>query len=242
MNIHWLEQVEADVPMENQWLGPAETACLERLRFPKRRADWRLGRWTAKQAVIAYLGLPAGPGALANIEIRAADSGAPEVFLSDQPAPVAISLSHRAGLALCALAPRETTIGCDLETVESRSDAFVDDYFTPDEKTLVARAETQDRPQLVTLLWSAKESTLKALRTGLRLDTTSVSVNLGQFESAGTISDYPFPLQKQLRSRGTNAEEWRPLHARYGGEQVFSGWWRVENQVVRTIVSAIAPS
>ena len=75
------------------------------MRFAKRQADWRLGRWTAKNAVAAYLNLPSDPQALTDIEIRPAPSGAPEVFIADQPARVTISLSHRAGVAACAVTP-----------------------------------------------------------------------------------------------------------------------------------------
>ena len=132
MTIHWLEQTESDLPAENQWLTANEILRLNALRIPKRRADWRLGRWTAKHAVAACLNLPDEPSALADIEIRAASSGAPEVFLQDRQAEIAISLSHSSGTALCTLAPPEISFGCDLETVEPRSDAFVADYFTDD--------------------------------------------------------------------------------------------------------------
>src|SRR5208283_2826825 len=97
MDVYWLEQTEADVPAENQWLSAGEMLCLAGLRFAKRRTDWRLGRWTAKRALAAHLNLPADLSALANIEIQAATSGAPEVYLLNQPASVTISLSHRAG-------------------------------------------------------------------------------------------------------------------------------------------------
>jgi phosphopantetheinyl transferase (holo-ACP synthase) len=73
------------------------------LGIPKRRADWRLGRWTAKHAVAACLNLPDEPSTFADIEIRAASSGAPEVFLQDRQAEIAISLSHSSGTALCTL-------------------------------------------------------------------------------------------------------------------------------------------
>src|ERR1700726_3327008 len=141
------------------------------MRIPKRRADWRLGRWTAKHAVTACLNLPTEPFTFADIQIRAASSGAPEVLLHDEPAEIAISLSHRSGTALCTLAPPGVTFGCDLETVEPRSDGFIADYFTDDERNLIARSSRQERPLLLALLWSAKESALKALRVGLRFDT-----------------------------------------------------------------------
>ncbi len=39
---------------------------------------------------------------------------------------------------------------------------------------LVAQASAAEQPALVTAIWSAKEAILKALRTGLRLDTRTI--------------------------------------------------------------------
>ena len=174
MNVYWLEQIQGDVPPGDDWLSASEVACQHALRFAKRRADWTLGRWTAKCAVAAYLNLPAQPLVLAKIEIHPTASGAPEAFVDERPAAVTISLSHRDGRAICAVAQLGVELGCDLEVIEPRSEAFLSDYFTAGEQALVARAPTADQTRLVTLLWSAKESTLKALKTGLRLDTRSV--------------------------------------------------------------------
>ena len=220
MNIHWLEQTEADIPAENQWLNANEILRLNALRIPKRRADWRLGRWTAKQVVAGCLNLPTEPSSLANIEIRAATSGAPEVLLHDEPAEITISLSHRSGTALCTLAPPEINFGCDLETVEPRSDAFVADYFTVDERNLIARSSKQERPLLLALLWSAKESALKALRVGLRFDTRCMSVS--------PVDDW--------HPTG-NPDAWNSLSVRYSAGRVFHGWWRLQDHLVRTVVS-----
>jgi 4'-phosphopantetheinyl transferase len=218
VSISWLEQTELEVPADNQWLSANEISRLTAMRIPKRRADWRLGRWTAKQAVAACLNLRADLPALANVEIRAALSGAPEVFLHDQPADIAISLTHRAGTALCAVAPPSLTFGCDLELVEPRSDAFIDDYFTVDEKALIHHTSIEKRPLLLALLWSGKESALKALRVGLRLDTTCMRVTPDGW----------------LEGRGP---EWRPLQVHYSAGQMFGGWWRVQNNLLRTVVS-----
>src|SRR5579864_1651730 len=177
MNVYWLEQSEADVPAENNWLSANEAACLTGLRFAKRRCDWRLGRWTAKLALSICVDVPSTIEVFKKIEIRPAQSGAPEIFFANQPAPVTISLSHRDGIAACAVAISGVDIGCDLESVEPRSDAFVGDYFTIEEQALVARASAVNRPRLLALLWSAKESALKALHEGLRLDTRSVTVS-----------------------------------------------------------------
>jgi len=221
MNVYWLEQTEADVPAENDWLSASEQARLDVLRFPKRRADWRLGRWTAKRALAAYQGFPSDPHVLARIEVRPALSGAPEAFFANRPAPITISLSHRAGIAMCAVARAGVRLGCDLEAVEPRSDAFVADYFTGEEQELVARVSSADRSRILALLWSAKESALKALHEGLRLDTRCVVVNRygGSYDLNG----------------------WSRLHVLYTGQHGFHGWWRHGNGMLRTLVADPTP-
>jgi 4'-phosphopantetheinyl transferase len=208
-------QRAADLPAADDWLSASESATLSSLRIAKRRDDWRLGRWTAKRAVAVHVG---GISAQwSSIEIRAADSGVPEVFIDRQRAPLALSISHSAGRALCSLAPGGIALGCDIEAVAPRSAAFVADYFTVAEREAIKRAPVLEQPVLATLLWSAKESALKALREGLRLDTRSVSVILGGGEPV----------------RG-----WRALSVySTGAAQVFGGWWRTHEGYVLTIVA-----
>jgi 4'-phosphopantetheinyl transferase len=231
MNVYWLEQNVTDVPLHDDWLSPGEKASLNAMRFPKRRADWLLGRWTAKRALSFHLNARGDPQALASIEVRPAASGAPEIFVADQPDRVGISISHRNGNALCAIAPFGAALGCDLELVEPRSDAFVTDYFTREEQALVAQAPPANRPFLVTLLWSAKESALKALHEGLRFDTRSVLVSLPEGVEPPKQGE-----EMQLCSR------WRPLEVHCSEGEVFHGWWRQAGDVLRTLVAAPAPS
>jgi 4'-phosphopantetheinyl transferase len=220
MELCWLEQTESDVPADDHWLSPEESICLHSMRFAKRRNDWRLGRWTAKRALVAHLRLPTDIRALVDVEIHAAESGAPEVFFYSEPADVAISLSHRAGTALCTVGPPVSNFGCDLERIEPRSEAFVGDYFTAAEQTLIERTNLPDRSLLLALLWSAKESSLKALRVGLRLDTRSINVALSDDWSQGT----------------SHPEEWHPLQIQHPPAGSFEGWWRAQHDLVRTIV------
>ena len=134
----------ADVPGRDDGLAPDEAADLAGLRFSKRRAEWRLGRWTAKRALSAQS--PEHAPALTSIAIRAAEDGAPEVFIQGRPAPCTISISHRADRALCMVAGAAVALGCDLEMVEPRSPAFVSDYFAPEERVLVQQAPETARP------------------------------------------------------------------------------------------------
>jgi len=242
MEVYWLEQAELDLPSEDDWLSPGEMARLDTLRFAKRRNDWLLGRWTAKSAVALFLKVPGDPQVLASIEIRPAPSGAPEVFFQNKPAATAISLSHRAGIAACAVTCSSGVLGCDLEIIEPRSDAFLADYFTTAEQSFVAGASVEDRSRLVALLWSAKESALKALRSGLRLDTRSVMV--GPFDALGSHrGDATWCTGDRVGMvRSSNGfDGWRPLQVCYGKSQVFDGWWQNTHGLIRTIVALPPP-
>ena len=167
------------MPASGDWLSPAESARLAGLRFPKRRSEVRLARWAAKQAVARALDLGDDAGTLARVEIRAARTGAPVAFVGEEPAPLAVSMTDRADWAVCVVAPAGLAVGCDLELVEPRSDLFVRDWFTPGEQRLVAGADSGDERHLIAnLVWSAKESALKVLQTGLRRSTRSVEVDV----------------------------------------------------------------
>ena len=223
LDVYWLEQSEADVPKEDDWLNASEAARVKSMRFTKRRADWRLGRWTAKRALALSLNMPRHPKALAGIEIRPAQSGAPEVFFTSQPVAVTVSISHRGGSAVCAVALSAAALGCDLEVVEPRSEAFMADYFTAEEQAWVAQGPAADRSRLLALLWSGKESALKALREGLRLDTRCVTVTPVEASCSG------------------DPDGWRPLHVGYGDGQTFHGWWQQTGDRLRTLVAAPPP-
>jgi 4'-phosphopantetheinyl transferase len=238
--VYWLEQTEADVPAKNDWLSENEAARLASLRFAKRRRDWRLGRWTAKLAMAAYQNLPGDCQTLRGVEIRPALSGAPEVFFAGQPAPVTISLSHSDGVAACAVAPSAVALGCDLEIIEPRNESFTADYFTAEEVRLVALARAHDRSRLVTLLWSGKESALKALRVGLRFDTRSVEVSLDDVERCsedGVRREADSVLALELHE----ANCWFPFHVRCSDGQIFHGWWQNTEKLVRSLVAAPEP-
>jgi 4'-phosphopantetheinyl transferase len=105
-------------------------------------------------------------------------------------------------------------VGCDLEVVEPRSTQFVADWFTPLERDVVYRSGEPDL--YANLVWSAKESALKVLRTGLRRDTRSVEVRL--------LAD---------ERDGWNRME---VHSVEGG--AFTGWWRRAGAFVFTYAAS----
>ncbi|NBC15682.1 MAG: 4'-phosphopantetheinyl transferase superfamily protein [Bacteroidetes bacterium] len=221
--LYWLIQTQDDLPPDDDWLAASERAVLETLRFERRRASWRLGRWTAKCALSAFLTPTQGSVPPATLAVLASESGAPVSYLYDDPLPAALSISHRNGLACSAVAPSGVALGCDLEAIEPRTEAFVADYLTPDEQAMVADRPEHDRAFWTNLIWSAKESALKALQTGLRLDTRRVIVQVLP----------PTPA----------TAPWHPLRVQYPDQdRTFEGWYRRFERHVLTVVATPSPT
>ncbi len=214
--VFWMERREPEVPEDDLWLGERELAKLATLRFAKRRNDWRLGRWTAKCALAAHLNRTHTRETLREIEVLAGGDGSPEVWVRGQHGLASISLSHSNRMALCVVGATKSALGCDLELVEPRSEAFVSDYFTSEEQRHIRRSDRSQQPLLANLFWSAKESALKSMRTGLRQDTRTLSVVL---------------LEDCVQSR-----EWHPFLVRSDTAGLFLGWWKEEGAMLRTIV------
>jgi phosphopantetheinyl transferase len=248
MSIFWYKQSSSDVPDVNIWLSERERAYLEGLKFSKRRSDWRLGRWTAKRSVAAILGLPGAVSSLSKIEIFPSRSGAPMVFVGHAPTRFAISLSHRCGKAVCALGPASARIGCDLELVENRDAVFVSDYFAIEEISMLNDAPEEKRALIITLLWSAKESALKALHLGLRLDTRDLGVffsnSLSLERSKFWLDNYPIGLADSEApvQRDLPAALWQPFQVKLRNMPAFIGWWRNPDQFVHTLLVRYQPA
>ncbi len=214
MTIRWLLLSQSALPEGDEWLGPEERKVLRGLRFSKRRAEWKLGRFVAKHAVSSFAGIDD----FNRIQIIGAQDGAPEAWIDGNRADSDISISHRDKLAACVIA-EGGRVGCDLEAVEPRTARFVKDFFTERECGAVETTADAHRNRHVALTWSAKESVLKVLRVGLRRDTRSVEVEIDDVEAVET--------------------GWHSLRATVSPERLaFRGWWRQERETVLTIVGA----
>lgn len=177
-----------DVPAGGAWLGARERHAMRRFAVPRRREEWRAGRWAARQAVATL-----GGHDVDRLEILAAPDGAPEVWEGDHRASVAVSISHRGGFAAALATAAGADPGCDLEVVEPRDAAFADDWFTGNERAAVQSAAPADRDVLVTVIWSAKETALKVLRHGLRVDTRQVEISVGEGSFEATFGGVRIP-------------------------------------------------
>ena len=201
----WLSRSATDVPPGDAWLGPRERDVLAGLSIAPRRDSWRLGRFTAKAAVAAWLGVAAEA-----VEILAAEDGVPEAWLGEERAPVALSISHRAGRGIAVVGPPACAVGCDLEAIEPRSGAFVREWLAEVEREYVAAGDAAQRANLV---WTAKEAAAKTRREGLRLD-----------------------VRRMVARPEAGGPGWAPL-AVAGDGVTTRGWWRAEPGWVIAVTS-----
>jgi 4'-phosphopantetheinyl transferase len=129
----WLALGGDALPAGEEWLAPGELARLAELCYDKRRTEYLLRQLVAKHAVALDAGRPTDPATLAGIEVRNAPSGAPYVCVDGAQLAVGVSITDRAGWAVCVTyepAGPGRSVGCDLELVEPRSPGFVRDFLT----------------------------------------------------------------------------------------------------------------
>jgi 4'-phosphopantetheinyl transferase len=209
MNVRWHHARGGEVPADDEWLTPNERAVVAGLAVAKRRADWRLGRWTAKALLSAELGVPVD-----RVEVRAADDGAPEPYVDGGLVGLSLSLSHRDSIAVAAVAPLPTRVGVDLETLETRSDAFVREWLSVDERLALPDAGDA-RDVAVLRCWTGKEASAKVLREGLRLDVRHAVV----------VAD-------------AASSSWQPMKVTWRTEGItHRGWWRLGDIGVLAVVT-----
>ena len=236
--IIWLMQSASDQPDLARGIAPAgllsdsEQARLATFKIEKRRRDWLLGRWTAKRLVQSYVEQQTGlclP--LDRLIIDSHPDGAPYLVAASPyhllPAigDLRLSISHAGDRAVSALV-EEGRIGADIERIAPRGWQFVEDYFSADEIVQVRASPAEQRQSVVTAIWSAKESALKALRLGLTVDTRSVVCSIAEPKPAGGWADIGFAFDGRLLG---------PVAA-----PALSGWWRMIDGYILTIAAAAA--
>lgn len=215
----WLECIESDLPSGETWLSDAEIACVSERWVPKRRRDWLLGRWTAKCALARYFGMELNQETFRRYSILPTQSGAPVGLLNRQSIGASLSISHRDGRALAVIGSGQASLGCDLEIAEAHSRAFIEQFFTPSEIEQLERSNLGAGSSLETLIWSAKESVLKVLTVGLRVDTRSISVFIGDVAES-------------------DVGGWQQFSAVGEDGRRFGGWWHRYSTWFRTIAGS----
>lgn len=181
---------------ELHWLSISEDNFLQTLRFPKRRDEWLAGRWLAKNLLLQ------GSKSLSNaqmneIAIEKNADGSPFVNWKGTILPGSISISHRSGIIAAAWTScPDFRIGIDLELVEPKAISFIEDYFTNTEIETVLNQELEEQACISSLIWSAKEAVMKAMHTGLSIDTRQVEIGFFPYDHENvwqTLSVIQYP-------------------------------------------------
>ncbi len=136
---------------------------------PKEQREWLISRVAAKDAVrscvVPLVGRHVYPSELT---ISHNDLGAPQVISEIEEAnSVQISIGHK-NMCAVSFANGNNRVGVDIELVEPRSERFAKSILTEKElKLLHAREPDLSYDEVVTALWSAKETLSKLKGTGL---------------------------------------------------------------------------
>ena len=139
--------------------------------------------------------------------------------------PVSVSITHRDGVAVCAVAEAGVALGCDLELVEARPAVFAGDWFTAGERKRVDVMPASQRDHVTTLVWATKEAAMKARHDGLRVSTQQVVVE---------------PVEEIAPAESA----WHPLMVRWEAPPVshLHGWWTDLDRFVLAVVADPPPS
>ena len=129
--------------------------------------------------------------------------GKPFALVDDTPAALSFNVSHSGEHGLIAFAPAGR-LGIDVEEYEARRNFSQliksPSLFTPPERARLAQVQGNDRAQLFTRLWTIKEALLKALGTGLTINTAKIEVPLELLQ--GTTSSFRFAHQPSVAVAG----------------------------------------
>jgi phosphopantetheinyl transferase/acyl carrier protein len=192
-------------------LGAVELEFWNSMRaVEKRRHEWLLGRYAAKDAVRTLLqSRTASDLPLAEIAIVPDAFGCPRVegtWVGKDCTP-AISIAHSHGVAVAvAVAGPGVLAGVDVESLSRSRENYESIAFSGDERGLLDSVDEELRQEWALRMWCAKEAVGKALGRGLsagllsfqitRIDTASGSVGLELRNAA--LQDFPELRGKSL--------------------------------------------
>lgn len=163
----------------SRFLTGREMEHFRSLSVNRRRIEWLAGRLNLKLLLSKFLGRGHD---FQSFEILPGAAGHPVASLRHGglmqiPIRNGLSLSHREGATASAVSAEPgVEVGIDVELMEARDRAMLDDYFHPSEADLLDALPGRLAPCGIALGWSIKESVLKAMGTGLTASAASVAI------------------------------------------------------------------
>ncbi len=137
--------------------------------------------------------------ALDEIEITKESSGRPTFVLKNHPeidtSAFCLSISHTDQFVVVEII-KGGLVGVDIETIRKFPIPVYENFLTPSEKKWIESMPENDRDTYTTLVWSFKESYLKALGVGLRVHPSKVELK--------HLENGNFKLQTEKENVGIN--------------------------------------
>lgn len=113
---------------------------------------------------------------------------------------VFFNLSHSRSNVACAVSDEK--VGCDIEAVRDIDGNLAKRFFSDDEyKTLLSCRTKEEKSDTFFGIWTAKESFLKAVGTGIRVSLNSFSVPLGGGEVTQSVDNGKYYVFGSSRNR-----------------------------------------
>ena len=148
----------------SSFLHPMEESYFRGLTHPRRQHSYLLGRYCAKQALIACC----NDVDVEEVAIKAGVFDHP-VVVCGLDASLQVSISHTSDFGAALAFPETHPMAIDVETICSSKSDTIRSQLTLTEQKLWSslHKEGEDEATQLTLLWTVKEALSKALRCGL---------------------------------------------------------------------------
>ncbi|PEN12858.1 hypothetical protein CRI94_12705 [Longibacter salinarum] len=149
------------------WLSVEERSCLETFGAEKRQREFIAGRAAARDLIGKEEEIDP-----ADVRLKVADDGAVDV----PDLMWHLSIAHCGPHAVAALSP--TPVGTDLEAIAERDAGLERFLMHPEDERLLATLPYEHDASLI-LVWTIKESVLKARRSGFRTSPKKLNIDVG---------------------------------------------------------------
>ncbi len=156
-------------------LSEEERQRMAGFKSAKRRQEFLLGRVVVRSLLGELIGVEPS-----EVYLGIHAGGALECTLY----PYYISLAHSGDRAVAVASSRQ--VGVDMERINTRHPDLPRFLLHPEEYALLD-ATPLERDRLIILLWTIKEATLKAMRTGLRISPTKLRTLIDLERQTATV-------------------------------------------------------
>ncbi len=163
-------------------LHDSEKERLALMKSPLRQATYATSRYAAKQALTALIPIEH----LTDIHIDNGIFGHP---ISRHPHihNTTLSISHKQDRTIAIAFPESHPMGIDIEPIQPDKTRVITSRFTPHEHQLQDHT-TLDAATFATLIWTAKESLSKIIKTGLMIHTDLLEIATITIDSPTTLT------------------------------------------------------